>query len=153
LAMLTVHGRTRSQMSKVPANWELIGEARERRDQKGLPTLIVGNGDVESREQAVQLAATHKLDGIMAGRGIFHDPFLFSENSPWETIPRDERIGLYRKHVALFAETWKDGERNIATLNKFCKVYINGFDGAKELRERLMQADSAEELLNLLTAA
>jgi len=150
LDMLTVHGRTRAQMSKVPADWELIGEARERRDRKGIGTLIVGNGDVESRAQAQELAAKYRLDGIMAGRGIFHDPYLFAQNTPWETLTRTDRIQLYRKHVSLFASTWKNNERNVATLNKFCKVYINGFDGAKELRERLMQADNTEELLNVL---
>jgi tRNA-dihydrouridine synthase len=153
LDMLTVHGRTRAQMSKVPANWELIGEARERRDQKGLETLIVGNGDVESRKQALELAAEYRLDGIMAGRGIFHDPYLFAPISPWETLTKTDRIQLYRKHVSLFASTWQKGERNVATLNKFCKVYVSGFDGAKELREELMQADSVQELLNALDEA
>lgn len=153
LAMLTVHGRTRAQMSKVPADWNLIGQAREMRDQKGLQTLIVGNGDVESRAQGEELAKHYGLDGIMVGRGIFHDPFLFASESPWETTPKEARIALYRKHVASFAETWTNGERNVAVLNRFCKVYISGFDGAKELREQLMQANSTEELLKLLSEA
>lgn len=153
IALLTVHGRTRAQMSKVPADWSLIGQAREMRDRKGLQTLIVGNGDVESRQQGEQLAAQYGLDGIMVGRGIFHDPFLFAEKSPWEATSKEERIALYRKHVASFAEVWTNGERNVAVLNRFCKVYINGFDGAKELREQLMQAGSTEELLKLLPEA
>jgi tRNA-dihydrouridine synthase len=101
----------------------------------------------------VELAAKHGLDGIMIGRGIFHDPFVFykSETSPWEDYTREQRIALYRSQVELFAETWVQGERNIKTLNKFCKVYINGFDGAKELRERLMEAGTTAELLQLLT--
>ena len=125
LAMLTVHGRTRAQMSKVPADWNLIGQAREIRDQKGLRTLIVGNGDVESRQQGEGLAKKYGLDGIMVGRGIFHDPFLFAQKSAWEATDKEARIALYRKHVASFAETWNGGERNVAVLNRFCKVYIN----------------------------
>lgn len=153
IQMLTVHGRTRKQMSKVPANWELIGTARGLRDRMGADTLIVGNGDVESRQQGEQLARQYKLDGIMVGRGIFHDPFLFAAQTPWANYGRQQRLALYRQHVALFAATWQQGERNIATLNKFCKVYISGFDGAKELREQLMNCESTEELLNLLDRA
>lgn len=150
LFMLAVHGRTRSQMSKVPADWEAIAHIRGLRDQIAPGTLIVGNGDVLSRAQGLELATKHQLDGIMIGRGIFHDPFLFAAASPWQDYPRAERLALYRRHVELFATTWQDGERAINTLNKFCKVYINGFDGAKELRERLMAASSSQELLTIL---
>jgi tRNA-dihydrouridine synthase len=66
-------------------------------------------------------------------------------------MTKQQRIKLYKKHVELFAKTWTKGERKIYTLNKFCKIYINGFDGAKELREKLMAAQSAAELLTLLS--
>lgn len=150
LDMLTIHGRTRKQMSKVPADWELIGQARELRDEMGVETLIVGNGDVLSRAQGEELAGRYKLDGIMIGRGVFHDPYIFAENSLWEDCPLNEKIGLFRRHVELFAATWKTGERPVVTLNKFCKVYIQGFDGAKELREKLMAAKDTDELRELL---
>lgn len=151
LAMLTVHGRTRKQMSKVPADWELIGQVREKRDLAGVQTLIVGNGDVESRSHGLELAEKYRLDGVMIGRGIFHDPFVFAEHSPWETYTKEQRIELYHAHVQLFAETWQHGERPVHTLNKFCKVYIQGFDGAKELREKLMSALNTDELLDTLS--
>lgn len=150
LFMLAVHGRTRAQMSKVPADWEAIAHIRGLRDQIAPSTLIVGNGDVLSRAQGLELATKHQLDGVMIGRGIFHDPFLFAAASPWQDYPRAERLALYRRHVELFAATWRGGERAINTLNKFCKVYINGFDGAKELREQLMAASSTTELLTIL---
>lgn len=153
LQMLTIHGRTRKQMSKVPANWQLIGEGRALRDRMGVDTLIVGNGDVESREQGEALARQYKLDGIMVGRGVFHDPFIFAGESPWPTYSREQRIALYTKHVKLFAATWDMADRRIATLNKFCKIYISDFDGAKELREQLMSCETTEELLKLLAAA
>lgn len=153
LQALTIHGRTKSQMSKVPANWDLIGEARELRDKIAPETLIIGNGDVESRQHGLELAERHKLDGIMIGRGIFHDPFVFAKQSPWADFTPEARIALYKKHVELFAATWKNRERPIHTLNKFCKIYINHFDGAKELRERLMAAGSTEELLEIMNKA
>ena len=152
LNMLTIHGRTKRQMSDVPADWDKIGHIRELRDALSPSTLIIGNGDVLTRQQGLELADKYKVDGIMIGRGIFQDPYIFAEHSQWETFSKEEKIGLYRKHVELFAATWPNGERKIHTLNKFCKVYINGFDGAKELREQLMAAKSTEQLLNLLHA-
>lgn len=153
LDMLTMHGRTRKEMSKVPAHWDKIGEVREMRDQMGIDTLIVGNGDVRDRAHGLELAEQYQLDGIMIGRGVFNDPYAFAEKSPWESIGRAERLELYYRHVSLFAQTWRHNERPIHTLNKFCKIYINGFDGAKELREHLMAANSTDELLSILDAA
>lgn len=153
LDMLTIHGRTRREMSKVPANWELIGQARQIRDDMSVSTRIVGNGDVLSRQQGLRLAEQYQLDGIMIGRGIFHDPFIFAGDDSWGRYSRAQKLDLYRHHVQKFADTWRDGERPIHTLNKFCKVYINGFDGAKELREVLMAADSADILLGILNDA
>jgi len=152
LSMLTIHGRTRKDMSEVPARWDDIAHVRELRDRIAPETLLVGNGDVESRAQGLALAEKHKLDGIMVGRGIFKDPYLFAEHSPWATQTKQERIDLYAAHVRMFAETWTNKDRRVATLNKFCKVYINHFDGAKELREQFMNAQSTDELLNLLAA-
>jgi tRNA-dihydrouridine synthase len=153
LDMLVIHGRTKKQMSDVPADWEFIGKARELRDRVSPRTLIVGNGDVVSRGQGLELAGRCRLDGIMIGRGIFHDPFAFAEDSPWSGYTEEQKLDLYTRHVKLFAETWQDRERAIHTLNKFCKIYINNFDGAKELRERLMAAGSADELLRIMDGA
>ncbi|HEY5442191.1 MAG TPA: tRNA-dihydrouridine synthase [Candidatus Saccharimonadales bacterium] len=150
LNMLTIHGRTKTQMSKVPADWEVIAQIRELRDRLAPDTLIVGNGDVRDRTHGLELAQKYRLDGIMIGRGIFQDPFAFAADSPWQDYSPEQRIGLYRMHVRLFAETWQNNERAVHTLNEFCKLYISGFDGAKELREKLMAAASPAELLELL---
>lgn len=150
LAMLTVHGRTRKEMSKVPAHWDEIGHVRELRDWLAPRTLIVGNGDVESRNHGLELAEKYRLDGIMIGRGVFQDPFAFAASSPWPRLSETHRTELYRTQVKLFQRTWQNHERPIHTLNKFCKIYINGFDGAKEFREELMRAQSAPDLLQLL---
>ncbi len=153
LNMLTIHGRTKKEMSKVPAHWDEIGIVRAARDRIAPDTLLVGNGDVASREQGVQLAMHYGLDGIMIGRGVFHDPYVFAEKSPWHEVSREDKIALYRRHVELFAQSWQPGDRPIHTLNKFCKIYVNGFDGAKELREHLMAADSTDRLLAILAEA
>lgn len=158
LNALTIHGRTRKQMSKVPADWDMIGAVARLRDSLSPATKIIGNGDVLTRVQGVQLAEKHNLDGVMIGRGVFQDPYIFAATptgeSPWMTKTEAEKINLYRKHVELFAKTWgtteQQRDRRVRTLNKFCKIYVSGFDGAKELRERLMRAESTDELLQLL---
>jgi tRNA-dihydrouridine synthase len=152
LSMLTIHGRTRKEMSKVPAHWDVINQIREMRDSLTLNTLIIGNGDVRDRQHGVELAEQYKLDGVMIGRGVFADPFVFAKRSPWPEMTPSQKVALFKHHVDLFAATWQHNERPIHTLNKFCKIYISGFDGAKELRERLMDSTSAEELVTILTS-
>ncbi|HMS49898.1 MAG TPA: tRNA-dihydrouridine synthase [Candidatus Saccharibacteria bacterium] len=150
LNMLTIHGRTVSQMSKVPADWDAIGHIAELRTSLSPDTFVVGNGDVLTRQQGVELAEKHGLDGIMIGRGVFHDPYVFSSASTWAEMNKVQRVALYTSHVKLFVKTHQNNERKLHTLNKFCKVYIEGFPGAKELREKLMTAQTADELLSIL---
>lgn len=150
LDALIIHGRTAKQMSKVPADWGKIGEIRALRDRLSPTTKIIGNGDVLTRQQGLDLAEEHGLDGIMIGRGVFHDPYVFATESPWPSKNQADKLALYKKHVELFAKTWQNRERKIYTLNKFCKIYVNDFPGAKELRDKLMHAGSTEELLKLL---
>jgi tRNA-dihydrouridine synthase len=150
LDMLTIHARTKKEMSKVPAHWDLFTEIVALRDRITPATKLVGNGDVLSKQQGVDLAEQYGLDGIMIGRGIFHDPYLFADQTPWPSMTKEEKIALYKKQVQLFADTWQNNERRVATLNKFCKVYIQGFNGAKELREKLMNAKTTNELLDIL---
>ena len=151
LDALYVHGRTRAEMSKVPNHWDVIGEVVKLRDKIAPQTLIIGNGDAKNKKHGHELAEKYGLDGIMIGRGIFDDPFAFSDNSPWGSWTSEQKIELYKKHVKLFADTWQNNERKVVTLNKFCKIYVNGFDGAKEQREKLMQAKTTDELISLLS--
>jgi tRNA-dihydrouridine synthase len=151
LNMLTIHGRTKREMSKVPAHWSYINEVRKLRDKINPDTLIVGNGDVIDRAHGLELAKQYKLDGIMIGRGIFNDPFAFSESSPWGDYSKEQRVNLFKEHVSLFSSTWSNSERPIHVLNKFCKVYISDFDGAKEVRERLMNCNSIDSLVQELS--
>lgn len=149
LNMLTVHGRTVKELSKVPAHWDIIGEVCKQRSSLSPATLVVGNGDVINRDHGLELAEQYKVDGLMIGRGIFNDPFAFAAKSIWSEFSKSQRVDLYRKHVLLFAKLYGNSEKT-HSLNKFCKIYINGFDGAKELRERLMKASTPDELLDML---
>jgi tRNA-dihydrouridine synthase len=150
LDMISIHGRTKKQKSNVPNDWVAIGEIRKLRDKIAPSTLIVGNGDVLNRSQGLELAKKYKLDGIMIGRGIFSDPYVFAKDSPWLTLSSQQRVELYKKHIKLFRDTYKNNERSIRTLNKYCKIYINGFDGAKDIRDKLMHAESIDQLLKLV---
>jgi len=150
LNMLSIHVRTTKEMSKVPARWELMEQIVPMRNKISPSTLLVGNGDILSRKQGKELASQYGLDGIMIGRGIFQDPYIFAKQSPRQSLSKKERVELYKKHVQLFADTWQNDERRVHTLNKFCKVYIQEFPEAKSLREQLMKADSTIELLKIL---
>ncbi|MGH7156843.1 MAG: tRNA dihydrouridine synthase [Candidatus Saccharimonadales bacterium] len=150
LNMLSIHGRTAKELSKVPANWDLIGQTVQLRNSLSPSTLIVGNGDVMDRAQGEELAKKYQLDGVMIGRGIFHDPFAFAQNSPWGGWSKQQKLDLFAKHIELYLKTYKSGERRFEALRKFCKVYINGFEGASELRAKFMEAQTPEEALRLL---
>ncbi len=152
LDMLSIHGRTAKEMSKVPADWGLIGQAVQLRDSLSPATLIVGNGDVTNRRDGEELAAEYNLDGIMIGRGIFHDPFAFSQKSPWHEWTKEQKLELFARHIRLYTDTYQDHQRRFEALRKFCKVYINGFDGAAELRAEFMATDSPENALKILSA-
>jgi tRNA-dihydrouridine synthase len=153
LDLLSIHGRTAKQLSNFPADWQLIGKVREMRDVLCPTTFIIGNGDVDSRAQAEELAKKYKLDGVMVGRGVFHDPFIFASKSPWGSYTKEQKIELFRKHIELFTDTWKHGEYRFDSLKKFCKVYINGFDGASDVRAQFMQTSSPREAIEIIENA
>ncbi len=128
----------------------MAAKVRELRDNIAPDTLLVGNGDVASYSQATELAKRYKLDGIMIGRGIFHDPFVFARQSPWPDYTPAQKIDLYRQHLTLFAQQYPVGERKFDTIKKFCKLYISDFDGASALRAKLMEAKNVDDSLQIL---
>lgn len=148
--MLTVHGRTTKEMSKVPARWEDIQTIREIRDRVAPHTLIVGNGDVMSREQGEALAEKHGLDGIMIGRAIFTDPYIFEPNSRWASVTQEEKLQFYIKHVELFMGTYQGKIRNWESLKRMAKIYVHGMEGASAFRDKLMRSKSPDEMLEIL---
>lgn len=151
LSALTIHGRTAKEQSAVPCHWDEIGKAVDIRNQLQSQTLIIGNGDVLSVQEAKEKVDTYHVDGVMIGRGIFHNPYLFSERKR-EDIVQKEFINLLRSHIDLYKTTW-GSKKNYAVLKKYYKIYIQGFNGAQELREKLMLTtsyDEAEQLLKTL---
>jgi len=142
ISALTIHARTRKEMSDVPARWEHVREVVEIRNKMGLKTKIIGNGDVKDLKQGKILAKETGCDGVMIGRGIFGNPWLFSgEKSP--TVK--EKLKVMLEHTKLF-EKLLSGHKNFAVMKKHFKAYVNGFDGAKELRVELMETKNAKEV-------
>lgn len=146
LDAITVHGRTRRQMSKVPADWTEIAKAVKLRDKISPNTIMIGNGDVMTRAEGVERAQETGVEGIMIGRGIFQDPFVFLTQSHMQNL--DEMLVLLRKHVVLHQKTWK-GEK-FEPLKKFVKMYINGFAGAADMRAQMFAAKDHVELLAII---
>ena len=150
-AVLTVHLRTVSEKSKVPAHWDKLKTVVEMRDALSRETLIVGNGDIKSLNEARQKVAAAGADGAMIGRGIFENPYLFSENIALSDKTQQEKMQLLLDHMRLWQDTWGN-TKHFPTLRKFFKVYANGFPGAQELRMQLMETQNPEETEHIVTA-
>jgi tRNA-dihydrouridine synthase len=151
LANLTIHGRTVSEMSKVPAHWDEIGKAVQIRNEMGVDTPIVGNGDILTYQQGIEMHEQYGVDGIMIGRGIFHNFWIFDPKTDPTTFNKQDRLTLLSEHIQLWDQTWAQ-TKDFNVLKKFYKVYINGFDGASDLRMHLMQFTTAQETLEFLNS-
>jgi nifR3 family TIM-barrel protein len=155
-AVITIHARTRKEMSKVPARWEHVKHAVEIRDalQKEVPgsdrTLIFGNGDVASLADAHAKAAETGADGVMLGRAIFGNPWLFDPGSVAAPPSPQDRLEVLKEHCVYF-ETLLP-HKSFAIMKKHFKAYVQGWEGAKELRERLMETESAAEVIGIIDA-
>jgi tRNA-dihydrouridine synthase len=154
LAALTVHGRTVAQQSDGEADWSAVALAVRLRDAAGLPTRIVGNGDVKTTADFHRRAAESGADGIMVGRGIFENLFLFAAlrgDAPGEFahLSLHEKISFFRSHLLLHRETWGPG-RGFDVLKKFAKTYLRSFEGAGRLVEAIMQTRAHEAALLVL---
>lgn len=142
-AALTVHLRTRKEMSAVPAHWDLMAKAVALRDQYSPTTRIIGNGDVISLEDARRKAEETGADGIMLGRAIFGNPWVFTGRLTEDISPR-ERLEALGKLAVYFAELSPAKHHSI--LKKHFKAFVNGWNGAAELRGKLMETKDYEEL-------
>lgn len=140
-AVITLHARTRKEMSKVPAQWSLVKRAVEIRNSSGKKTLIFGNGDVKNLAEARERIKETGADGVMLGRAIFGNPWLFSEHIPTQS----EKLNVLVEHTKLF-EKLLGNTKNFAIMKKHYKAYVNGFDGAGELRAKLMETDNASQV-------
>ena len=150
LAALTLHGRTAREMSKVPAHWDEIAKAVKLRDQLAPDTLIIGNGDVSSRSEASERVRETGVDGVMIGRGIFRNPFVFEAAAAEHSVA--QRLGYLLTHLDLFEETWQ-GQKSFEIMKKFVKIYISDFDGASELRQQIMVVNTSQAARSIVRAA
>lgn len=148
--VITMHGRISKHLSKYPADWEEIGKVVELRNEIKKSTLIIGNGDVSSYEEAHEKAACWGVDGVMIGRGIFQNLFLFDPDAvPLVDRSTREKLDLLEKHIDLFEECWAE-EKPFRILKKYFKIYAAHFPGAAELRMSLVESESYAECRSIL---
>lgn len=143
IATLTVHLRTKKEMSKVDAHWELMRNIKELRDEIAPQTLLIGNGDVRDRSHGQELIEQTGIDGVMIGRGVFHNPYAFEEQARIHS--QYELINLLTLQLDLYDQYSHLTKRPYETLKRFFKIYIRDFDGASQLRDQLMQTKSTDE--------
>lgn len=144
-AVVTIHARTRKEMSKVPARWDVVKRAVEIRNDFGSETYIFGNGDVMDLTDARLKAKESGADGVMLGRAIFGNPWLFAEQVP--TLEKKLKVLIEHTnlHEKFFGKT-----KSFAFMKKHFKAYVTGFAGAGELRAKLMEANNAREVEEIL---
>ncbi|HYD93404.1 MAG TPA: tRNA-dihydrouridine synthase [Candidatus Paceibacterota bacterium] len=147
ISALTLHMRTRKEMSKVAAHWELGAEIVSfcKKHRPDLP--ILGNGDLVSVQDAESRVLSQGFDGAMLGRAIFGNPWLFSGRD-LETVTPAERIEALLTLARSFSTLAP--QKHFSILKKHFKAFISGWDGAAELRARLMVINSLEELETVL---
>lgn len=149
IANLTIHLRTRKEMSKVEAHFELIPAIKQLRDEISPQTLLTINGDIKDRQHGEEILSKYGIDGIMIGRGIFTNPFAFETEPRGHT--REELIALLNLHLDLFDKYSNELEpRRFEPLKRFFKIYVRDFPGASELREQLMHAKTTNEVRLLI---
>ena len=155
VANLTIHLRTRKEMSKVPAHFDLIPEILKLRDEIAPETKLTINGDIMNCRQVQKLRQQYpEVDGFMIGRGVFFNPYCFTERvqvSRGGDVSVLELMELFKYHLDCFdkrkVELEMAGSRYpFEPLKRMFKVYINSFDGASNLRVKLMDCKNTDEL-------
>lgn len=146
-AAIILHGRTQKEMSKVPAHWDEIAKASQLCRAAGVP--FVGNGDVMSYQEGLEKAKEYGLDGIMIGRGVFHNPWVFDPSVDPNTKTPQEKVDLLKKHIQNFLNLW-GSNKNFDVMKRFVKIYISGWPGAKELRDEIMTKRNAPDIIDIL---
>lgn len=148
IANLSIHLRTRKEMSKGNAHWEMISEVKKLRDEIAPQTLLTINGDIPDRETGLKLVEEYGVDGIMIGRGVFHNPYAF-EKEPKEHSSK-ELLELFRLHLDLFDQYTVNEPRSFKPLRRFFKIYVRGIRGASDLRVQLMETETTNGARALL---
>jgi len=145
ISALTIHLRTKKEMSEVPAHWELMPKIIKLRNKISPETLIISNGDVRDIKDVEVKAKKYGSDGVMIGRGIFGRPWLFKNPEQEPTL--EQKLQILVEHTKIFdKELLKPKHKNFSVMKKHFKAYVNGFVGAKELRAKLMETKNAKEV-------
>lgn len=145
IANLSIHLRTRKEMSKVPAHWELIPEIKQLRDEIAPQTLLTINGDIPDRQKGLELVEQYNVDGIMIGRGVFTNPFAFEKNPQSHSPEEYLQLLLLQLDLHDYYEG-KFGPRPFKPLLRFFKIYVRDFRGASQLRHQLMDSKTTDEV-------
>lgn len=145
ISALILHLRTTAEMSKAPAHWEEISKVVKIRDKFKSKALVFGNGDVKTLQEAEDKCKKYQIDGVMIGRGVLENVWLFNKSIDTQKITPAEKINLLIKHLRLFKKTWGD-QKNFELMKKFVKCYVNNFNGAFESRIKLMATKDLDQL-------
>lgn len=151
-AEITVHLRTKDELYFAKAHWELAKEIVALRDKISPKTLILGNGDVKSLEEAKQKVEESGFDGIMIGRAVVGNPWFFSKKVP----NIKEILNAVVEHAEIFDKCHRKEANNknyhkiFASMKKHFHASTKGFRGAKELRDSLMKVKNTSEVKKLI---
>ncbi|MGE5447411.1 MAG: tRNA dihydrouridine synthase [Bacteroidales bacterium] len=146
-AAVILHGRVQKQQSEGSADWSEIAKGAQIRNQLSPETIFLGNGDVTSVSQGIEYTEKYGLDGVMIGRGIFHNPWFF--NPEHSNPDKSDKLFQLLKHTRLFEKTW-GGRKSINILKRFYKIYTHDFQGAASLRASLMEAKTYEDVYEVI---
>ena len=146
-AAITVHLRTKKDMSKVPARWSHIAQAIKM--TRGTGTLLLGNGDIPNIEKANEMVHATGVDGIMLGRAIFGNPWLFNANASRFSGDLGEKLKIMIEHAQLYEMIFSN-KKNFRNIKKHFKAYLAGLPNAKGLREKIADINCADQLKNEL---
>src|SRR5690554_520184 len=148
IANLSIHLRTKKEMSNYDAHWELMPEILKLRDEIAPNTLITMNGDIKDYKMGMELYEKYKVDGIMIGRGIFHNPFAFDHTS--STRSTQTYLDLFKYHLELYDKYTLVEEGLKKPLQRFFKIYIRDIKNASKLRMKLMETKETSEMRSLI---
>ena len=153
IAALSIHGRTRAQLYKGPADWTLIGKVK---DNPRIQIPIFGNGDVDSPEKAFDMKNRYGVDGLMIGRASIGYPWIFNEIKHFlETGEKlagpdlEQRINVTKKHLD-FSVKWKGEKQGILEMRRHYTNYFRGMPNFKPYRSQMVTAETYEEVAALL---
>ncbi len=153
IQVITIHGRTRSQMYSGVADWTLIGEVKNNPRMK-IP--VIGNGDIDSGPKALEMFNRYGVDGIMIGRAAIGNPWIFNDIKSFirkggiQLVPGlDERISVCLAHLKLAIQK-KGDYKGIVEMRKHYAGYFRGMPGFKKVRMEILTRNTYEEIENIL---